>query len=250
MSEAGGGGAALGAPETQEIPPFPTVGRAHTLDHLVGIRDCNPDGRARLDAVLDWFQQVAYADVLDSGIDRDAAWIVRRATVRVARFPRLGERVTLRTACSGYGTFWAERSTRVIAADGVVIESATIWVSLDPETLRPMRPFAFLDVYGESAGERRVRAKLRHPLPPEGATGTPWPFRVTDLDPAGHVNNSVYWQAVEQAWPDLPDGGLLVEAEHQAPAHGPMTVVRGDERAWLVGDDGTLHASFVVRTAG
>ncbi|HEY4276627.1 MAG TPA: acyl-ACP thioesterase domain-containing protein [Conexibacter sp.] len=246
----GEGGAALGAPETQEIPPFPTVGRAHALERLVGIRDVTPEGRARLDAIVDWFQHVAYADVLDAGIDKEAAWIVRRTTVRVTRFPQLGETVELKTACSGYGTFWAERRTQVRGSAGAAVEGATIWVSLDPATLRPMRPLAFLGIYGESAGDRRVRAKLRHAAPPPDASASAvaWPLRAADLDPAGHVNNSVYWQAIEEGWQELPaGGGLVAEAEHHAPALGGMTLLRSGERAWLAGEDGTMHASFVLR---
>ena len=27
----------------------------------------------------------------------------------------------------------------------------------------------------------------------------PWPLRATDIDPHGHLNNAIYWQAVEHA---------------------------------------------------
>lgn len=230
------------------IPPFPTVGRAYLEQRLVGPGDTTPGGRARLDTIVDWLQGVAYGDVLDAGIDQDAVWVVRRTSLQVARFPRFGERLTLRTACSGYGALWAERRTSIRGDGGGAVDAAAIWVSLDPVTLRPARVDRFVDLYGASAGDRRVRARLHHPAPPQDAVPRPWLLREADLDVAGHVNNAAYWQAVEEELVALPLTALEAEVEHHAPlAHaGPATVLADGERRWLCGADGALHASFVV----
>ena len=92
---------------------------------------------------------------------------------------------------------------------------------LEPDGSRPRPlPDGFDAVYGPSAGGRRVRARLHHPAaPPPGAPARPWRFRGADLDPAGHVNNAVYWAALEEELvADEPAGGLAAEVEHRAAA--------------------------------
>ncbi|MCW2951044.1 MAG: hypothetical protein JWQ48_214 [Conexibacter sp.] len=230
------------------IPPFPTVGRVHAEERLVGPGDATPSGRARLDTIVDWLQGVAYGDVLDAGIDRDAVWVLRRTTLRVPQFPRFGERLTLRTAVSGYGALWAERRTSIRGDAGAGVEAVAIWVSLDPVTLRPARVDRFVDLYGESAGDRRVRARLHHPAPPEDAVARPWQLREADLDVAGHINNAAYWQAIEEELVPLPLTSLEAEIEHHAALAeaGPATLLSAGDRRWLRGSDGELHASFVL----
>ena len=149
------------------------------------------------------------------------------------------------TFCSGAAPLWAERSSLVSAAGEVAAEAVAVWVHLQSDGTRPEPlPAGFHSIYGPSAMGRRVRARLRHPPePPAGAAARPWHFRAADLDLAGHVNNAVYWEALED---DLvarePAAGLEAEIEHRAPAgagaatvlsHGPMrwiTDPAGDRR--------------------
>lgn len=225
------------------IPPFPSVGRVFAEPRLVGPGDTAADGRARLDTLADWLQAVAYADVVDAGVQDLVLWVVRRTTLRVERFPRLGERVRIETACSALGARWAERRTRL---DGV--EAVALWVAIDPRTLRPARIDALQDIYGESAGDRRVRAGLVHPAPPPAAAARPWTFRRADLDVAEHVNNAAYWQALEEE--DLPAAPLRVELEHRVPSTlQPASLLSHEDRRWIVHADGTVAASFRVMGA-
>jgi acyl-ACP thioesterase len=221
------------------VRAFPTSGRVFSHERLVGPGDTTVDGRARLDAIVDWLQAVAYADVVDAGLADAVLWVVRRVGLRVERFPRLGERVTLRTACSALGARWAERRTRL---DGV--EAVALWVAIDPATMLPARTDALVDVYGESAAGNRVRTGLVHPAPPAGAAGRPWRFRRADLDAAGHVNNAAYWTVLEEdAW----DAPLFAEVEHRVPCElEPLSVVADGDRRWVVREDGAVSASFLV----
>ncbi len=202
-------------------------------------------GRARLDAIVDWLQAVAHADVVDAGLDGVVLWVIRRAALRVDRFPRLGERVELKTACSALGARWAERRTSVTGEQGARVEAVALWVAIDPATLRPARVDHLAGVYGESAGDRRVRTGLVHPAPPPDAAARPWPVRRADLDVGGHVNNAAYWQALEEelaGWP--AERPLSAEIEHRA-ACGPgdAELLRAGDHRWVVADD-TVCASF------
>src|SRR5947207_3279817 len=101
-----------------DLVPVPRRGRVFTNSTRAGLADCAPSGRIRLDALARWLQDVAYDDVEDAGVAGAAVWVVRRTRIAVARFPRFGERFSLRTFCSGFGRAWAERRTTIAAGQG------------------------------------------------------------------------------------------------------------------------------------
>ncbi len=214
---------------------------------LPGIADANGAGRCRLDAIARWLQDVAYEDLVDAGFEGRGAWIVRRTRIRVEAFPRFGEDLVLRTFCSGIGRFSAERRTS-ISGEGAAVETVALWVCLDPDAGRPMRfPSDFVAVYEESAAGRVANVRLRHPEPPESAAREPWRFRVAEMDPAGHVNNSHYWVPLEEelAAGDEPDS-IDAEIEYRDPAQpGEVELLRDGSSLWIASPEGTLHASLL-----
>jgi acyl-ACP thioesterase len=236
-------------PELTEIVREPGAGRVFEREMRPGIADVAPSGRARLDAIARWLQDVAYLDVVDAGFEQRGAWIVRRTRIRAEFLPRFGEDLVLRTFCSGIGRFCAERRTVVEGATASV-QAVAIWVCLDPERLVPMRfDDEFSGVYSESAQGRGASVRLRHPGPPADAEAEPWSFRSTDLDLAGHVNNSHYWAAIES---DLAGGeevqAIDAEIEHLAPAQpGEAVILRGSGGVWVEDSDGQLLASIQRR---
>jgi acyl-ACP thioesterase len=232
--------------EAELVPP-PADGRVFRHRVAAGLADVAPSGRARLDAIARWLQDAALADVVDSGLDGGGAWVLRRLRLCVARFPRLGDVLEVRTFCSGTGALVAERRSTVVVggAEGEPgVEALALWVHLDPEGLRPRPlPDGFEAVYGASAAGRRVRAGLRHRgEPPAGAPSSPWRFRAADLDIAGHVNNSVYWQVVEEELVGRePPGGVDVEIEYRAPGDvGDAVVLSGEAMRWIAADGDVL----------
>ncbi len=216
---------------------LPPEGRVFTHRARATLGDVSPSGRARLDAFARWLQDAAYDDALDSGLDGGGVWIVRRMALRVRRFPRLLDPVEVATFCSGIAPLWAERSSLVTSRGEPVAEAVAVWVHLQPDGARPRPlPAGFDAIYGPSARGRRVKARLRHPAePPPGAAARPWWFRGADLDPAGHVNNAVYWEALEEELvAGEPAGGLEAEIEHRAPAGtGEARVLSDGPMRWI-----------------
>lgn len=163
--------------------------------------DCDRTGALRLDALVGLLQDIAGDDArVRRGEEDRIAWLVRRLDLEVRSRPRALTPLTVTTWASGHGPAWAERRTRVTGEAGAVVaESVTIWAAVSPESSTPVR----LDpeeiaTWGEAA-QRRVDARLRLPAPPADGLREPWPSRVTDFDAYGHVNNAVYWSAVEGA---------------------------------------------------
>jgi len=217
---------------------------------VAGLADVAPSGRARLDAIARWLQDAALADLVDSGLDGGGVWVLRRLRLVVARFPRLGEPVEVATFCSGTGALVAERRSTVAVGGTAVVEALALWVHLDPDGAHPRPlPEGFESVYGAAAAGRRVRARLRHPAaPPSDAERRPWRFRAADLDIAGHVNNAVYWQVVEEELVAAePDAGIDVEIEYRAPGDvGDAVVLSGDGMRWIAADGSDVLATVLV----
>ena len=236
--------------EPTELVPAPGAGRVFEVALQPGIADVIGDGRegrARLDAIARWVQDVAYADFVDAGFEGRGAWVVRRTRLRVESFPRFGEQLGLRTFCSGIGRFCAERRT-TIAGPRAAVEAVALWVCLDASTWRPMRlDDDFIAAYGESAAGRKASFRLRHPGPPDGAERREWRFRVSDLDLAGHVNNAHYWDVVEERLPERPESARIdAEIEYRAPAQpGPTVILSEGDALWVAGVDEELHASIL-----
>jgi len=212
-----------------------------------GIADADGSGRCRLDAMARWLQDIAYADLVDAGFEGRGAWIVRRTRIRVEVFPRFGEELELRTFCSGIGRFSAERRTS-IRGDRAAVETVGLWICLDPGRGRPMRfPPEFISIYEESAEGRDANVRLRHPDPPGDAERSAWHFRASEMDPAGHINNSHYWAPFEEALaPGPAPEAVDAEIEYRDPAMpGEVALLRDGSSLWIASTAGAVHASIL-----
>jgi acyl-ACP thioesterase len=234
-----------------ELVPRPHSGRVFEQVVQPGFADCAPSGRIRLDGLARWLQDVAYADVVEAELADRAVWVVRRTRIRVNRFPRFSETYLLATFCSGLGRMWAERRTSIsrLGESGSDVEAVSLWVHLDPVSWRPV-PISDEEasLYGTSADGRRVTARLRHPQPGHAAAPSTWNFRATELDVAGHINNSAYWQPLEEELLAGPEPAQIdAEVEFRTPCQpGEKQLLRDGPRTWIVGKDGETHASLLV----
>jgi acyl-ACP thioesterase len=242
----------IGGDELGELVGPPPGGRIFEETVRVGFADCGPSGRARLDALARWLQDIAYDDVEDAGLATMAVWVVRRTRIQVRRFPRFGERMKMTTFCSGLGRMWGERRTTVSRPEQAEtdVEAVALWVHLDPATWRPIRfneQEALL--YGSAAASRRVSARLRHPSPEAPTQSERWTFRAVDLDIAGHVNNAAYWQPLEEELLRGPEPEQIdVEIEFRTPCQpGEKLVLGHGPRRWIV-DGQETYASMLVAT--
>jgi acyl-ACP thioesterase len=144
---------------------------------------------------------------------------------------------------------WAERRTTIAGAGGGEAELVSLWVHLDPVSGRPT-PISKEEIaaWGESAGGRKVTARLRHPAPNGAEASFQWRFRRTECDLADHINNAAYLQPLEE---ELLEGdepeSIDIEIEYRSPSQpGEKLVLREGSRRWIVGSGGETHASLVL----
>jgi acyl-ACP thioesterase len=189
-----------------------------TTTQVVRGSDVAPSGRLRFDALARYLQDAAEDDLADAGWDEPYGWLLRRCEVAIRGYPSRGQHVGMRTFCSATGPRWAERTTTLSGPAGDMVQARALWVAVTREDGRPC-PLGevFHRLYGPSAEGRRVSARLSLSGPPPAQAGQPWPLRATDIDLAGHVNNSVHWAAVEDVLDGLDAAPVAAELEYHRP---------------------------------
>jgi acyl-ACP thioesterase len=250
---------------TQPVFRTEPAGRVYATRRIVRSTDVTPSGRLRLDALARYLQTVAEDDVADSGLAEPVVWLLRRLELHIAMLPAMGERFALRTFCSGTGPRWAERTTTLASPDGHQLAQATaIWAAISPADGRPVPLSAeFTTIYGPSAEGRAASVRLSHPRPNasaiarNGAVGSirprDWPLRAADFDTAGHVNNAVHWQVVEDELAAVGWLPAVAEIEYQRaimPGCLPQLITEHDENRtmlWLLDGERVLASALLVR---
>lgn len=182
----------------EHLVPRPTSGRVFPAARRIRLSDMDATGRLRLDAVARYLQDIATDDVEETGWGApEHLWVLRSIRVDILVPFARDRAVTLETWCSGQAAVAAGRRWSLIGDAGGRIEVDSVWIHLGADA-RPARLEGF-GVYTDATNGRRVSTKLELIGPPAGATRVAWPLRASDVDVLGHVNNAVYWQAVEHA---------------------------------------------------
>lgn len=179
------------------LGPPPGEGRLYRSQRHVRLSEMDERGRLRLDTVARYLQDVAIEDVDETGWGApEHIWVVRWYRIDVL-VPFLTDReVRLTTWCNAAASHAAGRRTSLEGDRGGRIEADSVWIHLDPAG-RPARLDGF-GVYTSSTEGRRASTRLSLPDPPADGRRTPWQLRSADADLMGHVNNAVFWAAVEQ----------------------------------------------------
>jgi acyl-ACP thioesterase len=223
--------------------PTPERGRVFASRRRVRLADVDQHGRLRLDSIARFLQDAAIDDVEESGWGApEHLWVVRRVRIDILAPCLVDTEVELTTWCSGVAAVGAGRRWSLRGDAGGRIEVDSVWIHLDAQG-SPARIEDF-GLYAEAANGRRVSTKLELPDPPGRAPRTHWALRTTDTDPNGHVNNSVYWQAVEQLLPALhvdPRAPLRADLDYRE----PIDVSEQVELATFAGED-SVAVGFVV----
>lgn len=236
------------------------AGRSYSTRRRVRLGDATPKGRARLDSLARYLQDIANDDGRDADWSDPHWWVVRRTVIDIHRFPAYLEEIELTTWCGGLGSHWAERRTRIQTLDGTaLVDAAALWVHVDRDTLQPSRvPADVAPVLAASSGGRTVGAKL---LFREGdfdlntADTLGWPLRFSDFDSVGHMNNAAYWEVLEEhlAGRSTTHNGLRAVVEHVKQVEPGEALSRtwtdSDGTSVVLTVDGALRATAWVGPA-
>ena len=177
--------------------------------------ECGPDGRATMVSVCNWLQEAASLNAESlafSKSDFEAAgenisWVLTRLKVRIARFPKWEEKVSILTFPRGGRRIVAYRDFVLTGADGAELGRATSeWMLIDLASRKivaiPDGVFAAANTVREPVFGEEPFAKLRWDCKAESPDALSFRARRGDIDLNGHVNNVHYVEWLMEGRPD------------------------------------------------
>ncbi|MDG3009153.1 4-hydroxybenzoyl-CoA thioesterase [Rhodococcus sp. D2-41] len=236
---------------TRTLPPWPAGAPLFETSRPVRTGDVDADRRLRLDGVARYLQDIGWDNLDAIGLrEVHPLWIVRRTVIDVLVPGTFPDRVRLHRWCSELSNRWCHMRVDVDSDGGTDIRTEGFWINISPDTGMPTRMAdEFIEPLLEHTTEHRLRwhRRLTAAKPEAEAPGvqvTPFPLRFTDVDLLGHVNNAVYWHAVEEHLSDRPD---LMAAPHRATIEYLSPVLGTDSlRLWVAHGDAAVDLWFEV----
>jgi len=145
---------------------------------------------------------LAVTDLFKKGL----TWVLSRFHVRIYRYPKWGDPVTIETWPSGKQSLYAIRDYAISGAAGPVAAATSSWLIVDLKTRRPVRPDEHLE--GFPLLEKRAVADDFAALPAPSRTDIEKEFPVffSDLDMNKHVTATVY---IHRALETVPEDILF-----------------------------------------
>ncbi|WP_082899667.1 acyl-[acyl-carrier-protein] thioesterase [Rhodococcus phenolicus] len=248
---------------TQPLGALPADASPYTTERTVRTGDVDNNQRLRLDGIARYLQDIGTDNL--AAVDAtgtDPLWIVRRTVIDVHRPARYPQHLRLRRWCDALSTRWANVRVRMDENDpdgeGALIETAGFWIDISPTSGAPTRiSDPLFEHMSRHARDTRLRWHAWLSPEPTGTNhdATPFPLRVTDIDPFDHVNNTTYWHGVEEhlaGRSDLQDGPYRAIVEHLRPVvAGENLTIRTHHEddaltLWFTVDD---HVRAVARVA-
>jgi acyl-ACP thioesterase len=179
-------------------------------DFQVRSYETDPWGRLQVPILCQFLQEAATAHAailgvaVESLIDSGVAWVLSRLHFVMDRWPAADESIVIETWPEAASRLFTERRFEVLDESERRIGSvSTLWLVLDLERRRPVRlPAQVADRLHEHelGSEPRTFGELTVPDPAQRDLG--FTVRRSDLDLAGHVNNTSYVEWAIEAVPD------------------------------------------------
>jgi acyl-ACP thioesterase len=186
--------------------------------------ETDPRGRLQAPIVCQLLQEAATAHAAILGvavetlIGNGVAWVLSRLHLEMEKWPVTDEDIVVETWPEAASRLFTERRFEILdASDRRLGAASTLWLVLDLERRRPVRLPAFVS---ERLHEHELGPEPRHfaelVAPETVDTEAAFTVRRSDLDRAGHVNNTSYvgW-AIEGVPDQVWNSGNLAGLEIQ-----------------------------------
>jgi medium-chain acyl-[acyl-carrier-protein] hydrolase len=213
--------------------------------------DCRPDGRMKLNALMQYLQESAacHAEQLGVGLadmnDRNCFWVLSNLCLEMIREPRWMEGFTVRTWPSGYTRLLAAREFVGTAQDGSeLFRAGSEWMVLDKPSGRPQN-LTRLNLNLPQDAPKALSSPLRRLKPaPQYVPACSLRVAFSALDFNQHVNNTEY---VRWAF-DALHGRLGISFEvHTVHITYLAEAFLGDEIEVLASDQGDGRVTVLER---
>ena len=167
--------------------------------------ECGPDGRATLPTICNLLQEAASRHAASLGVGKgdvaaageNISWVLTRMVVKMDRYPKWGDEVTVETFPRGGRKIVAWRDFEVKDAKGETLGVASSeWMIIDLATRKihaiPENVFAANDPANTPVLGLEPFAKFRFPADTEVRQPETFTAMKSQIDLNGHVNNVHY----------------------------------------------------------
>lgn len=178
-----------------------SVDRIREEPFQVRTYETDAGGLVKVAGLCNYLQEAAGSHAAELGISIDdlgrenKTWVLSQLRLNLAKLPKPGDRILIRTWPSGIDRLFALRDFEILDYERQVLVKATsLWLIIDRTTRRPSRLPDFVT--------RLVRTNTPRVLTANSSLQLPGPNHVThsaglmvrksDLDINGHVNNAHY----------------------------------------------------------
>ncbi len=215
------------------------MGTVYERSLLLGSEHVNMHRRLRTSVLFELLQTAAIRHTEELGMGRDKTldrgllWVVVRQYVSVAHMPVYDERITLRSWPGEMQRLIFPRYYEISSERGeTLVRSSAAWMLMDSAT----RGAAFPDEFGVfiPGAEREGQAPLIVPVrPAETAHSVDFRVPYSYVDLLGHMNNTRYFDLVENVVPAAAEGRELreiaAEYKHEIRFCETLRVAWGEE---------------------
>lgn len=182
--------------------------------------ECDILGHLNNASYFKFMQEAAFAASASVGYGRarytqmDRAWIIHESKINYLKPVYYGQELVIRTWVSDMRRVRSLRQYEFLVGDTLVAQAYTDWVFLDRTSMRPTEipeevQMAYLPEKLPQNGQDREKYP-RTPIPAAEVFIHPKRVEWRDVDPWGHVNNSVYLSYIE-------DCGMQIAAAYDWP---------------------------------
>jgi len=184
----------------------------YEFDRQFDVTDYNGRGKLRTDSILKIFQEAAIYHSASIGFTTESymgsgnIWMHNKNLFFTDTLPDFKQKLRVKTWSRGIDKFKGYRNYEIYA-DGVkCITGSSIWIYLNMEKRRPVRPTQeMVDTYdSEDVPVMNDRIKTLNIKEPEGETVEKQIIiRPSDYDVNSHVSNVIYGQYIDTALRDF-----------------------------------------------
>lgn len=206
----------------------------YKMDAVVRYSECGNRKQITLPGIINYFQDCSSSNSERLGVGMDylmakrRAWVLNSWQVVVERYPEMNEEIEVFTWSNGFQGLFGPRSFSMKTKSGEMLAYAnTLWVYVDIDSGRPVRPDAEEDVlYGKEPPLEMEKVSRKIAVPEQIEVIDTITVRKYHIDTNQHVNNGQY---IQMAMEVMPDGyqpqKLRVEYKKSA-VYGDIIVIK------------------------
>jgi medium-chain acyl-[acyl-carrier-protein] hydrolase len=208
----------------------------HRIRFLVRSYETDPQGRLQAPILCKLLEEAAagHARILGVAVEtlfeEGVAWVLSRLQLMMERWPASGEEIVVETWPEAASRLYTERRFEVFdASHGRIGAATTRWLVMDLVRRRPVRlPQLVRDRLAAIDIGTELKSFTDLGAPDTAQNGFACTVRRSDLDLAGHVNNTSY---VEWAVEAVPDGVWAthdladIEIQYLSECHRGQTIL-------------------------